>query len=138
MSSARGNVKRVSYTERRSGGRTVQVCWFYPHVSWRRPELGVPCPWGELVALADRLDGLLWSSKRSIRVNEGAYKRLVVYACVRRSLADGERARELEDVVVGLDEYEAHFWYSKFVEAWEKPFGIARPAKAFKVLYGLV
>jgi hypothetical protein len=136
-----GALKRVSYTERRvrrSGGfEVVQVCRFYPFTYSLKPELSAVCPWSELVLLAESL-GERGVRGRSLRVGEGVYKRLLVYAAVRQTLRSRAKARELEEVVRGLDEYELHFWYSKFLEAAERGrLALYRPARAFKVLHRL-
>jgi hypothetical protein len=134
-------LKRVSYTERRvkrrNGFEVVQVCHFYPFTYSQRPELSAACPWSELVLLAESL-GERSVKGRSLRVSEGVYKRLLVYAAVRQTLRSRARARELEEVVKGLDEYELHFWYSKLLEAAERGRrALFRPARAFKVLHRL-
>ena len=136
-----GVLKRVSYTERRvrrgSGSEVVQACHFYPFTQSLKPELSAACPWSEVVLLAESL-GERGVRGRSLRVSEGVYKRLLVYAGVRQTLRSRVKARELEEVVKSLDEYELHFWYSKFLEVAERGRrALLRPAKAFKVLHRL-
>jgi len=133
-----GSLKRVSYTERRArrGGEPLQVCHFYPFTYSLKPELSAVCPWSELVLLAEALG--VRARNRSLRVGESVYKRLLVYAAVRQTLRSRARVGELEEVVRGLDEYELHFWYSKFLEAAERGrLALFRPARAFKVLHRL-
>ena len=132
-------LKRVSYTERKAkrSGELLQVCRFYPFTYSLKPELSAVCPWSELVMLAEAL-GVRGAKGRSLRVNESAYKRLLVYAAVRQTLKSRGKVRELEEVVRSLDEYELHFWYSRFLSAAEKGrLALYRPARAFKVLHGL-
>jgi len=132
-------LKRVSYTERKAerSGEPLQVCRFYPFTYSLKPELSAVCPWSELVMLAEAL-GVRGAKGRSLRVNESAYKRLLVYAAVRQTLKSRGKVRELEEVVRSLDEYELHFWYSRFLSAAEKGrLALYRPARAFKVLHGL-
>ncbi|AKG38566.1 hypothetical protein MA03_03690 [Infirmifilum uzonense] len=127
--------KRV---KRRNSVDTVQVCRFYPNVYLGKPELAAACPWSELVLLAERLGGLVRPKKRSLRVGEGTYKRLAVYAAVRETLRSEAKVRELEEVVRGLDEYELFFWFTRFLAAFERGrVALRRPARAFKVLHGL-
>ena len=132
-------LKRVSYTERKAvrSREPLQVCRFYPFTYSLKPELSAVCPWSELVMLAEAL-GVRGAKGRSLRVNESAYKRLLVYAAVRQTLKSRGKVRELEEVVRSLDEYELHFWYSRFLSAAEKGrLALYRPARAFKVLHGL-
>jgi len=132
-------LKRVSYTERRAGrsGELLQVCRFYPFTYSLKPELSAVCPWSELVMLAEAL-GVRGAKGRSLRVGESVYKRLLVYAAVRQTLKSRAKVGELEEVVRSLDEYELHFWYSRFLSAAEKGrLALYRPARAFKVLHGL-
>ena len=113
------------------------MCHFYPFTYSQKPELSAVCPWSEVVLLAESL-GERNVKGRSLRVGESAYKRLLVYAVVRQTLRSRVKSRELEEVVKGLDEYELHFWYSKFLEVAERGRrALLRPAKAFKVLHRL-
>lgn len=135
-------VRRVSYTERRIkrglGFDTVQVCRFYPASYSLKPEFTASCPWSEVVLLAERLEGRLQLKRRSLRVSDGAYKRLLVYAAVRTSLRNPSKVRELEEVVRSLEEYELHFWFTRFLAAYERGvLAVRRPVRAFKVLHGL-
>ncbi|MEZ0346048.1 MAG: hypothetical protein ABWK01_05825 [Infirmifilum sp.] len=132
----------IFYTERkvksRDGERVVQLCHFCPSTTVRRAELVAACPWSELVLLAEKLEGVVRPKKRSVRVGDGAYKRLLVYAAVRESLRSQQKVRELEEVVRSLDEYELHFWFSRFIAAFERGrIALKRPARAFKVLHRL-
>jgi len=131
-------LKRVSYTERRAkrSGEPLQVCRFYPFTYSLKPELSAVCPWSELVLLVEAFG--VRAKGRSLRVGESAYKRLLVYAVVRQTLKSRAKVRGLEEVVRSLDEYELHFWYSRFLSAAEKGrLALYRPARAFKVLHGL-
>jgi len=135
-------VRRASYTERRvkrgAGVKTMQVCRFYPSTYSLKPKFAAPCPWSEHVLLGERLAGRLLLRKRSMRVSDGLYKRLLVYAAVRGTLRSPSKVRELEEVVRNLEEYELHFWFTRFLMAYEN--GLAamrRPVRAFKVLHGL-
>uniref|UniRef100_A0A7C1GBT5 Uncharacterized protein n=1 Tax=Thermofilum adornatum TaxID=1365176 RepID=A0A7C1GBT5_9CREN len=138
---SREPLRRVSYTERKSkkAGHSgvVQVCHFYPYTYSKKPEVSAVCPWSELVLFAESLGARL-SGKRSLRVDDGVYKRLLVYGVVRERIRDPSKAGELREIVAGLDEYELHFWFAKFIAATERGRrALNRPARAFRVLYGL-
>ncbi|MEZ0345348.1 MAG: hypothetical protein ABWK01_02195 [Infirmifilum sp.] len=132
----------ILYTERRvrgrRGERVVQLCHFYPSPTLRSAELVAACPWSELVLLAEKLENGVRLKRRSVRVGDRAYRRLLVYAAVRESLSSRHKVRELEEVVRSLDEYELFFWFSRFTEAFERGrLRLRRPVRAFKVLQGL-
>ena len=62
-------------------------------------------------------------------------RRVVIYAGVRQHLPDG---RGLAELVAKLSEIESVFWYSKFVEAFERGYWeVYRVAKSFRTLYRL-
>jgi hypothetical protein len=62
-------------------------------------------------------------------------RRLVIYTGVRQHLPNG---RALAELVAKLSEVESVFWYSKFVEAFERGYWeVYRVAKSFRTLYRL-
>ncbi|MGC8988164.1 hypothetical protein [Infirmifilum sp.] len=124
--------------KRRGSDDAVQVCHFYPGTYTRRAELVAVCPWVEIVMMAEKIGVHVKPRKRSLRVGEESYKRLVVYAAVRETLRSPAKIMELEEVVRMLEEYELHFWFTRILAAFEKGrLAVRRPVQAFKVLHGL-
>ncbi|RLB11001.1 MAG: hypothetical protein DRG27_02040 [Deltaproteobacteria bacterium] len=68
------------------------------------------------------------------------YNRLLIYACVRISLRNRGKIRDLAKLVFELSNLDAHYWASRFRELWWRH-GKYRPllntAKAFKLFFGL-
>lgn len=93
----------------------------------------------ELSWLARNL-GCLVESEDVLVPSLDAYNRLLVYACVRPTIKDDEKAVNLALLVLDLNGWDAHYWASRFRELWWK-FGLYRPliriVKAFKLFFGL-
>lgn len=72
--------------------------------------------------------------------NLDAYNRLVIYACVRPSIKDVEKAKYLALQVVELNNWDAHYWASKFRELWwthRKYKPLMKVAKSFKLFFNI-
>jgi hypothetical protein len=69
-----------------------------------------------------------------------AYNRLVIYACTRPSIKDSEKAKYLALQVIKLNNWDAHYWASKFRELWwahRKYRPLMKVAKSFKLFFNL-
>ncbi|MEM3710057.1 MAG: hypothetical protein QXL46_04025 [Nitrososphaerales archaeon] len=68
------------------------------------------------------------------------YNRLLIYASVRPTLRNNEKAKELALLVLDLNGWDAHYWASRFRELWWKYESyrcLLKVAKAFKLFFGL-
>ena len=92
---------------------------------------------------------LLWLSKsmgcrvendKIIVPNLDIYYRLLVYACIRLSLRDRMKIRELTTLVFEMSSLDANYWASRFRELWwkhKKYRSLLNTIKAFKLFFGL-
>lgn len=93
----------------------------------------------ELSYLARSL-GCLLENESIIAQNLDAYNRLVVYAGVRPTVRQADKARELAFLVLDLNMWDAHYWASRFRELWwrhETYRPLLKVAKAFKLFFGI-
>lgn len=94
----------------------------------------------ELQWLAENM-GCQIQNGRIIIPDLDIYNRLLIYACVRLSLRDRRKIRELRRLVFELSNLDAHYWASRFRELWwrhEKYRPLLNTIKAFKLFFGLV
>ncbi|MDW8035648.1 MAG: hypothetical protein RMI85_04245 [Candidatus Korarchaeum sp.] len=52
--------------------------------------------------------------------NLEVYNRLLIYACVRPSLRGDRNIQKLEEQILGMTSWDAHYWASAFRELWWK------------------
>ena len=63
-------------------------------------------------------------------------RKLVVFSGVRQTV-DGHLGKYLSEVVASMSEFEAIFWYSRFISSYERGgyWDVYRVAKSFRILY---
>ena len=68
---------------------------------------------------------------------EDILRRLIILTGCRQCIRSESKIAEIADVVAGLGEFGAIFWYSRMLEEYENRgyWGVCRVAKAFRVLY---
>ena len=94
----------------------------------------------ELPWLAKNI-GCQIQNNRILIPNLDTYNRLLIYACVRLSLRNRIRVKELRKLVFELNNLDAHYWASRLRELWwrhEKYRPLLKTVKAFKLFFGLV
>jgi len=92
----------------------------------------------EVLWLAEQL-GCILRQRKVLASNLDIYNRLLIYACVRPTLKDAEKARSLASLVLELNSWDALYWASRFRELWwkhEKFMHLLKAAKAFKLFFG--
>jgi len=68
------------------------------------------------------------------------YNRVLIYACVRKTIRSPHKARCLADLVLDLNSWEALYWASTIREDWwlnRSVRKLYKVAKAFKILFNL-
>ncbi|RLI36046.1 hypothetical protein DRO55_04275 [Candidatus Bathyarchaeota archaeon] len=68
------------------------------------------------------------------------YNRVLIYACVRKTIRSPRKARYLASLVLDLNSWEAFYWASTIREDWWLNRSVKRlykVAKAFKILFNL-
>ena len=93
----------------------------------------------ELLWLAENMSCII-RGKRIYAPSLDSYNRLIVYACVRPSLKDMEKAKHLAFQVLGMNSFDAHYWASKFREIWwnyERYRSLAKSVRAFKLFFNM-
>jgi hypothetical protein len=93
----------------------------------------------EILFLAENL-GCLIDGERLFAPNIDIYNRLLIYACVRKTIRNIEKARVLAMLVLDINDWDALYWASKFRELWWKhnryrP--LLKAIKAFKFFFDL-
>ncbi len=74
----------------------------------------------ELLSLANEFN-IPVEKKKILVQNLEVYNRLLIYACVRPSLGKNiESIRKLEEQILGMTSWDAHYWASAFRELWWK------------------
>jgi len=93
----------------------------------------------EVMWLAENLGCLLGSGK-VFASSLDIYNRLLIYACVRPTLKNLEKATSLAMLVLELNSWDALYWASRFRELWwkhEKYKRLLKAAKAFKLFFDM-
>lgn len=93
----------------------------------------------EILWLAENL-GCLLGHRKVFASNLDIYNRLLIYACVRPTIKNAQKAANLAMLVLELNSYDAQYWASRFRELWWKHENyklLLRAAKAFKLFFNL-
>ena len=72
--------------------------------------------------------------------NSDPYNRLLIYACVRPTVKNLEKARTLVMLILELNSWDALYWASRFRELWweyKTHRRLLKVARAFKLFFGL-
>ena len=145
MRAVGGTGKRVviRFSTRRITGsrRHVEVAHFYGPSGAR--VFHARCERGVIVGFLERVGGAVSRSRtgKTIYVDgaraEDLLRRLVILAGSRQCVRKPSKVRDVAEVVAGLGEFEAIFWYSKILDEYEKRgyWGVCRVAKSLRVLY---
>ncbi|MEM2787652.1 MAG: hypothetical protein QXJ58_05210 [Archaeoglobaceae archaeon] len=92
----------------------------------------------ELLSLANEFNIPVEKNKILVQ-NLEVYNRLLIYACVRSSLRKNiESIRKLEEQILGMTSWDAHYWASAFRELWwkhGKRTNLQNAIKAFKLFF---
>lgn len=96
-----------------------------------------------------RSEELIWLAKSlnsPIKKNEiplsnlDSYNRLLIYACVRPTVKNIEKARMLATLILEINSWDAFYWASRFRELWweyKSYRRLLKVARAFKLFFGL-
>lgn len=128
--------------KRKAGRVEISLLEFYSMPNAKDPDLVANCDQGEFsIAAREFSPNGFELGGHCLKVKgDELYERLIVYATVRQSLRDPAKVLDLKPIVKELGAYELHFWASVFVENYRRlksRLALMRPAKAFKILYGL-
>jgi len=101
------------------------------------------CERGVISGFLERTNGSVGRSRTGKTIYlEGAraeelLRKLIILAGCRQCLRASSKISEVVEVIAGLGEFEAIFWYSKILEEYEKRgfWGVCGVAKAFRVLH---
>ncbi len=129
---------------RRMGGRDKkysEITHFYHSISGRI--FHAKCERGVIISFLERIGNEVRKSKsgKTIYIEgdkaEDILKRLIILSGNRQCLKTLTKIPDIAEVVIGLGEFEAMFWYSKIIEEYEKRgyWGVCRVARAFRILY---
>jgi hypothetical protein len=94
----------------------------------------------EILPLAENL-GCLLEDEKLFAPSLDVYNRLLIYACVRSTVKDIKKARDLATLVLDINDWDALYWASKFRELWwkhSKYRPLLKAIKAFKFFFDLV
>jgi hypothetical protein len=93
----------------------------------------------EIFWLAENL-GCMLGRQKVFAPNLDVYNRLLIYACVRPTIKNVEKATNLATLVLRLNSYDAQYWASRFRELWWKHENyklLLKAIKAFKLFFEL-
>jgi len=70
---------------------------------------------------------------------EDLFRRIAVFAGVAQCTRSSSKILDAADVLAGLGEFEAVFWYTKILGEYERRgfWGVCRVARSFRTLYGI-
>jgi hypothetical protein len=92
-------------------------------ITWLAKTLGIPSQNGKLTPS-----------------NLDAYNRLLLYTCIRSTIKNPDKARNLAFLILEINSWDALYWASRIRELWWKspnPRNLTKVAKAFKLFFGL-
>ena len=102
-------------------------------------DLKLRVEWEELLWFAKKLNCNV--DKKEILFSDlDPYNRVLIYACVRKTIQSLHKARRLAYLLLDLNSWEAFYWASAIREKWWENRSIKklyRTAKAFKILFDL-
>jgi len=145
MRKTKHRIKFQKKKVRRKAGRVlITIAEFFSLPNAKDPDLAAACDKNELLILAKELGKPSHYAVEDDGIavyDDQLYEKLMVYAAVRQGMRQPDKSIELRSVVRNLGIYETHFWASNFAETYRETTDrrfLLRPAKAFKILYGLV
>ncbi len=121
--------------------KPVEVVHFYGSTGGK--VFHARCERGVISSFLERMNGAVSRSRTGKTIYlegtkaEELLRKLIILAGCRQCLRASSKISEVAEVIAGLGEFEAIFWYSKILEEYEKRgfWGVCRVAKAFRVLY---
>jgi hypothetical protein len=78
--------------------------------------------------------------ERVLTSNFDSYNRLLIYACVRPTLKNAQKASDLAIIAMNITSWDALYWASRFREIWwrnENYRSLIKSTKAFRLFFGL-
>jgi hypothetical protein len=93
----------------------------------------------ELLKLAGKMDCQVNGSE-ILPLNQDAYNRLLIYACVRATIKKPSETLKLASCVVEMNGWDAHYWASTFRKLWwsgARHRSLRRVVKAFKLFFNI-
>ena len=133
----------IKFQNRRVKKKIITLAYFHSLPNSKNSDVVARCDKAELITALNMLTPKKAShiDKDMIRIHsDEVYEKLLVYAVVRQTIRKPEKAIDLRSVIKELGLYETHFWASTFAETYRMTLNrraLYRPAKAFKILYGL-
>ncbi|OYT46228.1 hypothetical protein B6U84_00855 [Candidatus Bathyarchaeota archaeon ex4484_40] len=122
-------------------GKTATFLWTSSPETLLRSsvDLKVRAEWDELLWLAETLN-LPVKGNLIVFPSLDTYNRMLIYACVRKTLRSPKKARKLAYLILDLNSWEAFYWASCIRERWWRHRSVRRLyriAKAFKTMFEL-
>ncbi len=144
---------RFKYAKKRGGtnSRDVKIAEFIPLLSPEiktEPKREIP----EIRAKVSLAEFVRYSKSLGCKENRSGgriflttedgetYSRLIVYAVVRQTIFSSEKVARLQEIVADLPLFDVRYWASLFVNYFKEFRNrryLWRPAKAFKLVYGI-
>lgn len=135
---------KVKSVKRSSGKVNIVLAEFYSLPFAEDPDVISECSKDELLTVLTEIGekDKYNAEEKGIKIySDDLFEKLVVYACVRQTIRKVEKVLELRSILKSLGLFETHFWAATFIERFRERSNrksLYRPAKAFKILYGLV
>ncbi|ADM27559.1 hypothetical protein Igag_0729 [Ignisphaera aggregans DSM 17230] len=129
------------FTRSRKHRNPIEVVYFYDNIGSR--VFSAYCEYDVVSSFLERFDASVKRSRSGKTIYlegpqaEDIFRRLVIFTGFRQCVKSSSKALQLGDAIVGIGEFEAIFWYSKIVNAYENEgfWGVCRIAKAFRILH---
>ena len=133
----------IKFQSRKVKGKTITLAYFHSLPNSKNFDVIARFNKAEFTTVLNMLTPkkASCSDKDVVKIHsDEIYEKLLVYAVVRQTIRNPEKAIDLRGIIKELGLYETHFWASIFAETYRMTLNrraLYRPAKAFKILYGL-
>jgi len=129
------------YIAVRQKGKTATFMWTSSPESRLKSsvDLKIKIEWDEILWFAKILN-CQTERNEIIFSNLDPYNRVLIYACVRKTIQSPRKASQLANLVLNLNSWEAFYWASSIREIWWEHKSVKKlykAAKAFKILFNL-